>query len=115
MVQPRQNRNRDDALAAGNLMAIWRGLVLIARQPRNARAKTGMRAAPIVMNHPFLERGTEMPFTEGDQPVQTFSTDRAHQTLAECVRLLCAVVIRTVRSIASTALSTATEKRQSRS
>src|SRR3990172_9293835 len=87
VVQPRQNRNRDDAMAVGDSMAIRRLLSLITRHVRNARTETGMWAALVVVNHPFLENRTQMPFIQNDQPIQTLATNRADQPLAERIRL----------------------------
>src|SRR6266446_9324437 len=77
VVQPRQNRNRDDAMAVDDSMAIRRLLELVTRHVRNAGTETGMWAAPVIVSHPLLENRPQMPFIQNNQPIQTLATDRA--------------------------------------
>jgi hypothetical protein len=53
----------------------------------NAGAEAGVWATLVVVSHPLAQNGPKVPFIQQDQPIQTLTTDRANQSLAERVGL----------------------------
>jgi hypothetical protein len=86
VMQPGQYWDGDDAVAIGDLMP---GLTCepIERHVGNAWTEAGVWSTMVVVKHPFLQDGPEMPFIQQDQPIQALATDRADQALAKRIRL----------------------------
>jgi hypothetical protein len=51
----------------------------------NPRAQTRVRSAPVVVNHPFPEKTSQMPLIQRDDEIQTFPADGAYQPFAICI------------------------------
>jgi hypothetical protein len=58
-----------------------------SRRLGNPRTEARVRATPIVMRYPLGQDFPQMPFLERNDMVETFSTHRPDQALAERVRL----------------------------
>src|SRR5262245_52971490 len=60
---------------------------LVERRLRNARSQASVWSTLVVMSHPLPKDGPKVPLIQQNQPIQTLTTDRADQSLAERVRL----------------------------
>ena len=53
----------------------------------NAGIEAGVWSPVVVVSHPLLQHRPKVPFIQQNEPIQTLTTDRADQSLAERVRL----------------------------
>jgi len=88
MMEPAQNRRRDDSMSLRQLVTVRR-LHSIRRRIRKARPQAAVWAAAIVMRDPQSKDPSEMPLIERNHEIQAFAADRSHQSFAKCVRLRC--------------------------
>ncbi len=86
VMQPRQYRGGDDSVASRNSMPVC-PCERVDRRTGNARTEADVGSTMVVMGHPFPQDSPKVPFVQQDQPIQTLTTDRADQSLAERVRL----------------------------
>ena len=84
-----ENWFRDHATAAGNPMAARRRCDSIERRIGNARSETRVRTSVIVVRDPLAEYASQVTLVQHDHEIQTLTSDRANESLAERVRLRC--------------------------
>ena len=110
MMQPAQQRLRDDSKADRQAMIVCTLAGRLALRIRDARSQARMRASVVVMSDPFREYPTDVPLVERNHPIQTLTTNRADQPFAKRIRLRCPQgVLRIVRPMAATVASTPSE------
>ena len=104
VMQADQYRGTDDSVAVRDSMPVlpWER---VQRQVRDAGTEAGVWSTLVVVSHPLAQNGPKIPFIQSDQPIQTLTTARADQPLAERVRLRAAYRISVAGcAIVSTAL-----------
>jgi hypothetical protein len=87
VMEPAQDRPRRDATADRKTMAMRLFGNPLRRWIRNVGPQAGVWPSAIVMSNPFLKNSAKMPVTQGDQPIQALSTNRADQPFAMSIRL----------------------------
>src|SRR6266581_144205 len=89
MVKATENRLRDHVMAVANSMAARPRRQPIERRIGNARSKTRVKTSVIVVRDPLMEYASQVALVQHNQIIQTLTSDRANESLAECVRLRC--------------------------
>jgi hypothetical protein len=64
-------------------------LIRFGQRMWNPRSQAGVWTTSVIVGHPFAKDPSEMCLVHRDQPIETLSTHRADQSLAEGVRLRC--------------------------
>ena len=82
MMQPAQQRLRDDSKADRQAMIVCPFAGRLTLGIRDARSQTRMRASVVVMSDPFREYAADVPLVERNHPIQTLTTNRADQPFA---------------------------------
>ena len=85
-MQPGQYRGGDDSMAIRDSMPAL-PCEPVEQRVGNAGAEAAVWSTLVVVSHPLAQNGPKVPFIQQDQPIQTLTTDRADQSLAERVGL----------------------------
>ena len=86
MMEPAEDRPRDNPHLPWEVMASDRGGRQPGRGRRKARSETHMRAAAFVMHFPRAKESAQVLLAEWDEEIQALAAEAAEQTLAERVR-----------------------------
>ena len=86
MMQPAQQRLRDDSKADRQAMVVGAPARRLALRIWDARSQTRMRASVVVMSDPLREYPTDVLLVEWNYPIQTLATNRADQPFAIRIR-----------------------------
>src|SRR5712691_3847865 len=87
MMQPAQQRLRDDSKADRQAMIVCLLASRLALRIWDARSQARMRASVVVMSDPLHEYPTDVPLIQRNHPIQTLATNRADQPFAIRIRL----------------------------